>query len=780
MNINMKRIDEIIKTMSLEDKIAICSGKNFWETKSFEKYGIPTLFMSDGPHGLRKQDLSKGADMLGVNESLPATCFPAEVTTGASWDVTLIEKIGMAIGKEARSYGVGLVLGPGANIKRNPLCGRNFEYFSEDPYVTGKMAASFIKGVESQGIGTSLKHFACNSQELSRFTSDSIVDERTLREIYLLGFEAAIKEGKPSTVMCAYPKLNGTHCSDNKELLTDILRKEWGFDGFVVTDWGALNNRINAFDAGCDLNMPGGSAYQEKEAAEAVKNNTLDEERINDSIRRILKLVFRAQEILKEETENSFEENYKLAVEAAGKGAVLLKNDDKLLPVNLETEKIAVIGNFAKEMRYQGAGSSHINPSKISHPLEFLGDCAFAEGYNKKGETSDEMLKQVSSVASNADKVIIFAGLPGNYESEGFDRESMLMPEGHLKVIDAACGANKNVIVVLYAGSVVECPWADSVKAVLYMGLPGEGGGEATFNLLTGKVNPSGKLTESWPIKYSDVPSSEIYGKKTDALYEEGIYIGYRYYDKAKIPVRWPFGFGLSYTNFEYSNLKTDGYTVSVEVKNTGDKAGEEVVLLFAGKNQEGIHRPVRELKRFTKLYLEPGETKTAAFELDDRCFAVWNKGWVIEEGNYTVSVSDFSSEIAVKGETLNLLEEDWYKNLSGKPDFESFEKKLGRTYTAPVLKKGQFTMENTVEEMKDYSFIMKIMYKSTEKVIAKGFGGKIDYSNPEFKMMMKCSAGGPLRGMQISGGIKGGLFEGLLEMANGHFFRGIIKMCKK
>jgi len=777
----MKNIDEIISLMTLEDKIALCSGKNFWQTKDFEKYGIPSLFMSDGPHGLRKQDIGMGTDMLGINDSLPATCFPAEVTTANSWDQELANKIGAAIGKEARALGVGLVLGPGANMKRNPLCGRNFEYFSEDPYLAGKMAAGFIKGVEAQGIGTSLKHFACNSQELKRFTSDGVVDERTLRELYLPAFEIAVKEGKPSTVMCAYPKLNGIHCSDHKELLADILRKDWGFEGFVVTDWGAMNDRIKAFEAGCDLSMPGGSDYMEKEVAEAVQKGTLSEEKINDSVRRILKLVFRAEETLKDKFENCLEENYKLAVEAATKGAVLLKNEDNILPLKMQSEKVAVVGSMAKAMRYQGAGSSHINAAKLSVPMEYFGEAVYAEGCLENGSTTTDLLMEVKAAARTADKVLVFAGLPGNYESEGFDRENLLMPEGHLKMIEAAVEANKNVVVVLFAGCVVEADWADKVKAVLYMGLPGEGGGEAVHNLLTGVANPSGKLSETWPFKYEDVASSDVYGATTDALYQEGIYTGYRYYDKAGINVRWSFGFGLSYTTFEYSELKVEGKTVSVNVKNTGDVSGEEIVQLFVGKNQEGIHRAVKELKGFTKIALEPGEEKTATFELNDRSFAIWNKGWTIEDGEYEISISSLKAKIKVNGVKLNQLDLDsWYTNLKGKPVYKSFEKALGYAYVAPVLKKGKFTMDNTVEEMAPYSLMMRMMYKSTEKVIAKQFGGKIDYSNPDFKMMINSSVGGPLRNMKISSGMKGQLFEGMLDIANGHFFRGLSKMGKK
>lgn len=777
-----EEISSIVKTMSLEDKIALCSGENFWETKKFEKYGIPAMFMSDGPHGLRKQDAGVGTDMLGLNDSVPATCFPAEVTTAGSWDVDLLERIGTAVGKEARYQKVGLVLGPGANIKRNPLCGRNFEYFSEDPYLAGKLAAGFICGVESQGVGTSLKHFACNSQERDRFTSDSVVDERTLREIYLSAFEIAVMEGRPSTVMCAYPKLNGVHCSDNQTLLTDILRKEWGFNGMVVTDWGAMNDRIKGFQAGCDLSMPGGSAFMEKEVAGAVLKGTLSESLINASAERILTLVYRAGETLENEGLSCIEENHELAIEAAAKGAVLLKNDSDILPINENVEKIAVIGSMAKAMRYQGAGSSHINPTKLTAPLDYFKNASYATGCNDKGETTTQLLTEAGEIAANADKVIIFAGLPGNYESEGFDRDTMTMPEGHIRMIEEVSKANPNTVVVLFSGCVVECSWEEQVKGILYMGLPGQGGGEAVYCLLTGKANPCGKLAETWPYEYQDVPSSDIYARQKDALYEEGLYIGYRYYDKAGIKVRWPFGYGLSYTTFSYSDLAVEKDKVTVTVTNTGETFGEEIVQLYVARiGQDGIHRPVRELKGFCKVALDAKESKTVTLPLEERSFAVWKDKWVVEAGTYEISVSGLHARLQIGGEALTCKDKSgWYWLLQGKPDKASWEKELGRAYIQPVLKKGCFTMDNTVEEMKDYSLLMKMVYKSTERVVAKQFGGKADYDNPDFKMLMKSSAGGPLRSMQISSGMKGGLFEGLLEMANGHIMRGIFKMLKR
>ena len=770
-------IETILQQMTLEDKIALCSGENFWETKKYEKYGIPSLFMCDGPHGLRKQE--DVADMLGVNESRKATCFPAEVTTAGSWDPELLTEIGAAIGEEAKEQGVGLVLGPGANLKRNPLCGRNFEYFSEDPYLAGKLAAGFIRGAEAQGISTSLKHFAVNSQEKSRFTSNSVLDERTLRELYLTAFEIAVKEGKSSTVMCAYPKLNGVHCSDNKRLLTDILRTEWGFNGMVVTDWGAMNDRIEGFRAGCDLNMPGGSDYMEKEALQAVKDGTLPERCIDDSARRVLKLVLRAAETLREKAACDYEAHHALAKRAAAEGAVLLKNEGGILPLKPHA-RLAVVGAMAKDPRYQGAGSSHINPTRLSQPLEFLPNAAYAPGCDARGDTTDALLAEAKAAARQAEIAVIFTGLPDRYESEGFDRDDMKLPEGQQRMIEAVTGANPNTVVVLLCGGAVECPWADSVRGILYMGLPGQAGGEAVADLLYGCANPCGKLAESWPYTYEDVPSSEIYGKTRDALYQEGLYVGYRYYDKAGVPVRWPFGYGLSYTDFAYSDLTVDGDTVSVTVKNTGSLAGAEVVQLYIGAPQNGLHCPVRELKGFQKVFLQPGESRAVAFALTDRSFAVWQDGWKIPGGAYTVCIGDLRALVERSGECLPVpawQNGSWYQSCAGKPGQKEWETMLGRAYMPPVLKKGSFTMENSVEEMKDYSLVMKLMYRATERVIARGNGGKLDREDPTFRMQMAASAGGPLRSMMISGGIRGSVMPGLLEMANGRFLRGIWKM---
>lgn len=775
----MDRIETILAQMSLEEKIALCSGKSFWETKAYERYGVPSLFMCDGPHGLRKQE--NAADMMGVNASRPATCFPAEVTTAASWDPALLERIGAAIAEEAKEQGVGLVLGPGANLKRNPLCGRNFEYFSEDPLVAGKLAAGFIRGIEGKGVAASLKHFAANSQEFCRFNSDSILDERTLRELYLTAFEIAVKEGRPSTVMCAYPKLNGVHCSDNGQLLTDILRREWGFDGMVITDWGAMNDRIEGFRAGCDLNMPGGSGYMEKDVCKAVKSGALPQSAVDACARRVLKLVLRAAQKQKEPCVCDHGAHHALARQAAEAGAVLLKNEDGVLPLN-EGAKIAVVGAMARKMRYQGAGSSHINPLRLSQPLDALADAVYAPGCDDRGETTPELLAEAVAAAQSAEAAVVFAGLPDHFESEGFDRADMKMPQGHLRMIEAVARANPNTIVVLLCGCAVKCPWADRVKAILYMGLPGQAGGEAVADLLYGRAEPGGRLAESWPLAYDDVPSSGIYGKTKDALYEEGVYVGYRFYDKAGVPVRWPFGFGLSYTSFAYSDLAVSGGIAYVTVKNTGARAGSEVVQMYIAPPAGGLHRPVRELKGFCKVFLQPGESETVTFPLDERAFALWQDGWRVPAGRYTVQIGGLSAAVDKAGEELAApawQAGSWYESCKGKPRQKEWEAMLGRHYAPQTPQKGSFTMGNTVEEMKDASLVMKLFYGAVENTIARSFGGKKDYENPEFRMLMASSAGSPLRSMQISGGMKDGLMQGLLEMANGHFLRGVLRMVR-
>ncbi|MFU0828690.1 MAG: Thermostable beta-glucosidase B [Lachnoclostridium sp.] len=791
----------LIKQMSLEDKVAFCSGFDFWKTKEFKKYNIPSIMLSDGPHGLRKQ--IQEMDHLGINKSKPATCFPPACTTACSWDRDLIGKIGEAIAKEALNEGVSVVLGPGVNIKRNPLCGRNFEYFSEDPYLAGELAACFIQGVQKYGIGTSLKHFAANNQENKRFYSDSILDERTFREIYLTGFEIAVKKGKPSTVMCAYNKINGIYCSDNKYLIREILRNEWGYKGVVVTDWGAMNNRISAFEAGTDLEMPGGADYFDKETIEAVKNGKLSEERIDESVDRLLELVFKCSDLQKKEYTFNPLEHHLLARKAAANSAVLLKNDDNILPLN-KSKKIAVIGSFAKKIRYQGNGSSHVNPTKLTNILTAFDEekiqYGFYEGCREDGSTDDTLIKEAVDGAKTCDVAVIFAGLPENYESEGFDRETLSMPDGHIRMIQEVARANPNTVVVLMCGSVITMPWLDNVKAVLHMYLPGQAGGEACTDLLFGAVNPSGKLAETYPISYEDVPSAVFYengGKQ--AQYREGIYVGYRYYDKAGKKVCFPFGFGLSYTTFEYSNMKIhncngENYKVTLLVKNTGKMAGAEIVQLYVSDMQQGIHRPEKELKGFEKVFLEPGEEKEVTFYLDKRSFAYYDvntKDWEIQRGKYHIQIGASSRDIRLS-QTVSLegtvvpvpqtgLSGTWYEHLKGKPQKADFEKLLGREIPEPKpVKKKNYTMENSIMDMSD-SFVIRTVFKAIEKNIGKAYGG-VDYNNPAFKVSVLSSTDVPMKNLCIISGGKmpRNVAEGLVHMANGRFIKGLTKIIKK
>lgn len=782
-----KKIQDILSKMTLEDKISLCNGADFWHSKAMAQYGIPAVTMSDGPHGVRCQ--KNGADMLGVNESEPATCFPTAVTSGATWDAALLKAEGQAIGEEGLSYGVDVVLGPGVNIKRNPLCGRNFEYFSEDPCIAGAMGAAWVQGAQSTGAGTSLKHFAANNQEYKRFNGNSQVDERTLRELYLPAFETVIKAAQPETVMCSYPRINNVHASDNHWLLTDVLRKDWGFAGLVVTDWGALCDRVKAMHAGCDLSMPGGSTYMEDWVAAAVRDGSLPESDVDACAARVIALALKGENRPKGHAFDKDTHNA-LAQKIAENGAVLLKNEDNILP--LDAGGIALIGEMARTMRYQGAGSSHINPTQLTTLRDALPGVPFAAGCDVKGAVTEESLREAAETAKQAKIAVVCVGLPDIYESEGFDRETMSMPEGHIRLIETVAAANPNTVVVLFCGCAVEMPWLDKVKAVLYMGLPGQAGGAAAANLLTGKANPSGKLTETWPLCYDDVPSRDTFGKKT-THYKEGLYAGYRYYDKAGKAVRFPFGYGLSYTQFAYSDLKIEGRTVTAAVTNTGSIAGAEVVQLYVAPPQNGLYRSAKELKGFAKVSLQPGESRTVRFELNDRSFAVWCDGcWKVPMGSYEIcvgaSVADIRLRAALTVDGVSLAAPDWqkgswYETLQGLPTDAEFEKLCGSPLQSdPEPKKGAFTMEHSTMELKDISAVMMQMFKGTEATIAKSFGGKADYSDPTFKMMVMSGADAPLRAAVLSscGMFPANLAEGMLALANGHPLNGVKKLIKK
>lgn len=769
-----KQVAEILQTLTLKEKIALCNGADFWHSKAMPEQGVPAITMSDGPHGVRYQ--SDAGDMLGVNRSQPATCFPTAVTSGATWDPDLLAAEGEAIGQEGLFYGVDVVLGPGVNIKRNPLCGRNFEYFSEDPCLAGAMGAAWVRGAQSTGIGTSLKHFAANNQEYKRFNGNSQVDERTLREIYLPAFETVVKQAQPETVMCSYPRINGVHASDNHWLLTDVLRREWGFQGMVVTDWGALCNRVKAMHAGCDLSMPGGSDYMEDWVEAAVQDGSLPESDVDACAARVIALALKSQTRSKGKPFDR-EAHHALARRVAESGAVLLKNEDGILP--LQAEDVVLIGEMARTMRYQGSGSSHINPTRLISLCEAWPQAPFVPGCDTKGNVTEESLAQAAAAAKSAKVAVVCAGLPDLYESEGFDRETMAMPEGHVCLIETVAAANPNTVVVLFCGSAVETPWIDRVKAVLYMGLPGQAGGEAAAALLTGTANPGGKLTETWPLSYDQVPSRDTFGQKV-TRYKEGLYVGYRYYDTAGVPVRFPFGYGLSYTRFAYSDLTVENRTVRVAVTNIGDCPGAEVAQLYIAPPRTGPYRPAKELKSFARVYLTPGESRTVDFPLDDRSFAIWSDGWKVPAGTYTLLVGSSSEDIRLQQE-IEVPGADlpapawqagsWYETLQGLPTDDEFAALYGSPLQDdPPLEPGRFSMEDSIMEMKDFSPLMMQAFRGTEATIAQGFGGKADYSNPDFRMMIMSGADAPLRAAVLSSGgsFPAAAAQGLLAAANG------------
>ena len=659
------KYSDIISKLTLKEKTLLCSGKDYWHLVDIERLGIPSVMVTDGPHGLRKQcEGKKGAgDVLG--NSVPATCFPTASLTSSSWDTELIGKMGEALGEECLKEKVSVLLGPGVNMKRSPLCGRNFEYFSEDPFLAGNMGAAFINGVQSKGVGTSLKHFAANNQECRRMSVSTVADERALREIYLTAFEIAVKKSNPWTVMNAYNKINGTYCAENGWLLNDVLRNEWGYDGVVVTDWGAENDIVKGLKAGQSLEMPGSSGYNPQKLEEAVIEGELSEDLLNENVDRVLTLIFKGAENLKENYSCDMEAHHRLARKIAGESAVLLKNDG-ILPLD-KTKKIAVIGEMAKNPRFQGAGSSLINPIKVDNAYEELLKegffVAYSRGYDKStDETDEELLSAAVRLAKKADIVLVFAGLTEIYESEGFDRKHIDLPKSHNELIEAVSEVNENVAVVLSGGSAVAMPWLSRVKGVLNCMLGGEASGSAAVDVLSGKVNPSGKLTETYPLSLNDTPSRNNFpGTYLTSEYRESIFIGYRYYDKMNREVLFPFGYGLSYTEFEYSDLKLssenitddDILTVSYRIKNIGKVAGAEVSQVYVSSPESRIFKAPKELKGFSKVYLEPGEEKGVTVRLSKRSFAFYNVNvhdWFVESGSYGILIGASSRDIKLEG----------------------------------------------------------------------------------------------------------------------------------
>ena len=654
-------VKALVSQMTLEEKAGLCSGLDFWHTKPVQRLGVPSTMVSDGPHGLRKQD--QEADHLGVNDSIKAVCMPAACATAASFDRELIRRMGEAIGDSCQHEELSVVLGPAVNIKRSPLCGRNFEYFSEDPYLAGEMAASYINGVQSRNVGTSIKHFAANSQEHRRMSSSSNADERTLREIYFPAFETSVKKAQPWTVMCSYNRINGVYASENPWLLTEVLRNEWGFEGYVMSDWGAVSDRVAGVAAGLDLEMPSSGGVNDRRIVEAVRSGKLDEAKVDLACERILNIVYRYLENAKPETPWDKEADHLLSAKIASECMVLLKNNG-LLPLSKEDD-VAFIGEFAAKPRFQGGGSSHINSFKTTSALEAAKDLkvTYAQGYSAGLDcATDEQIAEAVEAAKKAKVAVVFAGLPDSYESEGYDRTHMRMPDCQNRLIEAVAAANPNTVVVLHNGSPVEMPWIDKVGAVLEAYLGGQAVGIATVQILFGDVNPSGHLPETFPRKLADNPSYLFYGGEGDkADYREGVFVGYRYYDKKEMDVLFPFGHGLSYTTFAYSDLRLsaseitdkDTLTVTVTVTNTGSREGKTVVQLYVGDDKSTVLRPVRELKGFEKVALEPGESKEVSFTLDKRSFAYWNEqihDWHVETGDFTIQVGQSSRDISLTG----------------------------------------------------------------------------------------------------------------------------------
>ena len=642
----MQNTELLLKKLTLEEKCALLSGAETFKTRGMPEHGIPQIWLSDGPHGLRKQ--AGESDHLGLNPSVPATCFPTASAVANSWDAALGEEIGAALGEEAAAQEVSVVLGPGLNMKRNPLCGRSFEYFSEDPYLAGKLAAGYIRGIQSKGVAACPKHFAVNSQETRRMASDSIVDERTLREIYLTGFEIAVKEGHPRSIMSSYNLVNGTYANENKHLLMEILRGEWGFDGAVITDWGGSNDHALGVKNGSTLEMPAPGGDSVRELLAAVESGKITESDIDARLSELLPLVFDTKAAL-DAAPREFDAaaHHALARRAAAESLVLLKNEGSLLPLAAGT-KVAVLGDFAKNPRYQGAGSSMVNSTQVDVLLDKLIDSelnviGYQQGFDRHGKPDAALQKSACELATQADTVILCMGLDEIAESEGLDRSNLRLAQNQVDLLQAVAAVNPKIVVVLYSGSVVETPWLDNCQALLYAALGGQAGAGAVADALTGKVNPCGKLAETWPLAYADIPSAADFATRRKTVeYREGLYIGYRYFTTAEKAVRFPFGYGMSYTTFAYSDMAADEQGVSLTVTNTGSVAGTEIVQLYVAKKNSELFRPAKELKGFARVTIAPGEKQRITITLDDKAFRFWNvkaNRWEIEGGEYELLV---------------------------------------------------------------------------------------------------------------------------------------------
>ena len=791
-----RKHQDILDQLTLKEKASLISGKDFWQTVNIDRIGLRSAFLSDGPHGVRRQ--AAAADHLGLNASIPATCYPTAATMANSWDPELGEGLGERLGQEAAVQKVNILLGPGTNMKRNPLCGRNFEYFAEDPYLAGKMAASYIRGIQSNGISACVKHYACNDQEENRMTLDSVLDERTLREIYLTAFEIAVKEGKTKSIMSSYNLVNGVYANENEHLLVDILRKEWGFNGLVVTDWGGNNDSVLSLKCYNQLEMPGNPDRPE-EVIKAIEAGELDESILDDNVDDLLEIILDtfANGVDKAPEKFDVDEHHEFAKKCAEESAVLLKNDG-VLPLNKE-KKVAFIGDFLFLPRYQGAGSSIVNPTKLDNTNDLLANrelvcVGSARGFNRYGKKSKKLHNEAIELAKKADVVVLYLGLDEVTEAEGLDRKNLHLEDNQIELVKDIKELGKEIVVVLSCGSAIEIPFVNDVNAILHGYLNGQAGAEAMLNILEGKVNPSGKLSETYPIKLEDVASSDNFPSHTRTIeYREAYGIGYRYFEKANVKVNFPFGFGLSYTKFEYSNLAINNDGVDFEIKNIGSVKGKEIAQLYIGLAQSDIIRPLKELKGFAKVELEPGESKKVHIAFDDKSFRYFNvktDKWEIEGGEYDIYIGASSADILLEGKlkvegTTNDIPYSKTElpnyavgNLRNIPD-EEFAKLLGHEIpngALPFYKKNRMVIDyNTTFQELRYSkrwvgrllgkaipWFTRVLYKCGNRVLANTLVMGVVHQ--------------PMRGMSrfSQGGLRMSQLDGLIAVFNGHFFSGL------
>ncbi len=800
----MINIDKLIKELTVEEKASLLSGHKSWFTNKISRVDLPSVVLTDGPHGLRLRRADDNT--VGLGQTEPSTCFPAASTTSSSWNKELLYEMGVAMGEECLYYGVSLILGPAVNIKRNPFCGRNFEYFSEDPLIAGTLGARLTRGIEDMGVGTSVKHYACNNNEENRYFGDSIVDDRAYREIYLKAFEPIIKEGKPASVMCAYNKVNGKYASENPELLNGVLRDDWGYEGLVMSDWGAVNNRVEGLKSGLDLEMPGDIAHNRQVIVDAINDGTLSMEVLDRAVRRVLEMVRRGVES-KRPVEDKFLDHARLAKRIAVDSAVLMKNEGNILPLS-DGEKYLVVGDMFEKMRYQGAGSSLINPYKLTTPREAFDahgiKYEYERGYNVFSFERDESLERgVLERAKGADTVIFFGGLSEYAESEGFDRKTLDLPANQTELLLELAKLGKKIVLVLFGGSPVDMSFDHALAAVLNMYLPGEEGGEAVYELLFGRANPSGKLAETWPHSYADVPFGGEFTKTTNDRYKESVFVGYRYYTSRDVAVKYPFGFGLSYTEFSYSNLsveKTDGMArVTVDVTNSGERDGSAVAEIFVRAPKSGVVKPLRELRGFEKVFVRAGETATVTCEIPiDRLRYYIDGRWQLENGEYIVELCSDANTVILSApltvtEGEKVKENPIYAELygSGREDFLSmtdaqFDRLIGREIAAPEIKR-PYDLNTPMREYKTaggkflfgaINLAFKVIY-NLEKM------GK-DSANKETKVKNAYFGWQTIRAMSLrsisyasEGMLSHHMATVLLDIVNNHPLRAIGKLFK-